>query len=123
MLVSDARLLPVFEDDSLVGVVTADAILGAVQEFLDVAVGEDVVSSDLVTVGPTDTFGQTLHTFRDHGFTHLPVVEEDTAVGILSRYDVTALTARSVDRSQGATRASGPAGRRPAPGWLRSPRG
>lgn len=101
MLASDSRLLPVFEGDALVGVVTADDVLGAVQEFLGVASVADVASTDLVTVGPDDTFGETLHTFRDHGFTHLPVVEDGSAVGILSLYDVTALTTRAVERSQG----------------------
>ena len=103
MLDGDTRLLPVFEGDDLVGVVTADDLLDAVEEFLDVATVGDVVSTDLVTVGPEDTFGKTLNTLREHRFTHLPVVDDGTAVGILSLYDVTELTARAMQKSQGGT--------------------
>jgi CBS domain-containing protein/ribosome-associated translation inhibitor RaiA len=101
MLDGDTRLLPVFEGDDLVGVVTADDLLAAVEEFLDVASVADVVTTDLVTVAPEDTFGTVLNTLREHRFTHLPVVEEGRAVGILSLYDVTELSARATDRSQG----------------------
>ena len=101
MLDGDSRLLPVFEGENLVGVVTADDLLAAVEEFLDVATVGDVVSTDLVTASPEDTFGQTLNTLREQRFTHLPVVEGDSAVGILSLYDVTELTARAIEKSQG----------------------
>ena len=101
MLDGDSRLLPVFEGENLVGVVTADDLLAAVEEFLDVATVGDVVSTDLVTASPEDTFGQTLNTLREQRFTHLPVVEGDTAIGILSLYDVTELTARAIQKSQG----------------------
>jgi CBS domain-containing protein len=101
MLDGDSRLLPVFEGDDLLGVVTADDLLEAVLEYLDVATVADVASTDLVTVGPDDTFGQTVHTLRENRFTHLPVVEDDEAVGILSLYDVTRITARAVQKSQG----------------------
>ncbi|MEF8838343.1 MAG: CBS domain-containing protein [Haloarculaceae archaeon] len=101
MLDGDSRLLPVFEGDAIVGVVTADDLLAAVEEFLDVATVGDVVTTDLVTASPEDTFGQILNTLREQRFTHLPVVDDGTAVGILSLYDVTELTARAIQKSQG----------------------
>ncbi len=101
MLDGDTRLLPVFEAERLVGVVTVDDVLAAVLPFLDAATVGDVVTTDLVTVSPDDTFGRTVHLFHEHRFTHLPVVEGDEAVGILSLYDVTDLAARAVSRSQG----------------------
>ncbi|MFC7131627.1 MULTISPECIES: CBS domain-containing protein [Salinibaculum] len=101
MIDSDSHLLPVFEGDTLLGVVTVDDILRAVQSFLDAATVAEAHTGDLVTVDPESTLGDALHVFRDHGFTHLPVVEDDTALGILSLYDLTDFTVRSVDQSKG----------------------
>jgi CBS domain-containing protein len=101
MVDGDSDLLPVFEGRELVGVVTATDVLRAVEPFLDAATVRDVFTPDLVTVAPDATFGEALHVLREQGFTHLPVVEADDAVGILSLYDVTPLTVRSVERSQG----------------------
>ena len=101
MIDGDSLVLPVFEDGELTGVVTADAVLREVQPFLDAATVADAHSDDLVTVAPGSTLGTALNRFREHRITHLPVVEDDAAVGILSLYDVTTLTARAMHRSQG----------------------
>ncbi|MBX0297339.1 CBS domain-containing protein [Haloarcula nitratireducens] len=101
MIDSDTRLLPVFDGGELVGVVTVDAILEKVQPFLDAATVAEVYTADLVTLDPASTFGEALHVFRENRITHLPVVEDGTVIGILSLYDVTALTVRSTTQSQG----------------------
>ncbi|QSG06844.1 CBS domain-containing protein [Halapricum desulfuricans] len=101
MLDSDTRLLPVFDGNELSGVVTDDGILEAVKPFLDAATVAEAYTSDLVTLGPDSTFGTALHVFRENRITHLPIVEDDTAIGILSLYDVTGLTVRSMQQSQG----------------------
>ncbi|QSG11670.1 Protein containing two CBS domains (some fused to C-terminal double-stranded RNA-binding domain of RaiA family) [Halapricum desulfuricans] len=101
MLDSDTRLLPVFDGTELSGVVTDDGILEAVKPFLDAATVAEAYTSDLVTLGPDSTFGRALHVFRENRITHLPIVEDDTAIGILSLYDLTGLTVRSMQQSQG----------------------
>jgi CBS domain-containing protein len=101
MIDSDSQLLPVFEGEKLIGVVTVDAILRKVRPFLDAATVEEACTTDLVTVEPASTVGEALHVFRENHITHLPVVEDDDAVGILSLYDVTDVTVRATDRSQG----------------------
>ncbi|WP_255150224.1 CBS domain-containing protein [Halorarius halobius] len=101
MIDSDSQLLPVFEGAQLTGVVTADDVLEAVQPFLDAATVAEAASRDLVTVPPDATLGEALNVFREHHITHLPVVEGDDAVGILSLYDVAGLTVRASSRSQG----------------------
>jgi CBS domain-containing protein len=101
MIDSDSQLLPVFEGREIVGVVTVDDVLEAVQPFLDAATVDQACSRDLVTVAPESTFGDALHRFRDHRITHLPVVEDDTAVGILSLYDVLDVTTRPASQSAG----------------------
>ncbi|AXG06389.1 CBS domain-containing protein [Haloplanus rubicundus] len=101
MIDSDAQLLPVFDGGELAGVVTVDAILEKVRPFLDAATVAEASTADLVTLDPESTFGEALHVFRENRITHLPVVEDDTAIGILSLYDVTDLTVRSAKQSQG----------------------
>ena len=101
MIESDSRLLPVFEGRTMVGVVTADDVLRRVQPFLDAATVAQAYTADLVSLSPTSTFGDALHTFREHHVTHLPVVEEGSAVGVLSLYDVAGLTVRAASKSQG----------------------
>ena len=101
MLDSDARVLPVFEGRRMAGVVTADDLLELVQPFLDAATVEDAYSRELLTVEPDSTFGEALAVFREHRITHLPVIAEDVAVGLLSLADVTEVTSRAIDRSQG----------------------
>jgi len=101
MLDSDSRLLPVFEGSTLLGVVTADAVLRKVTSFLDAATVRDAYTADLVTLDPESTFGQAINSFREHHVTHLPVVEDGSAVGIVSLYDVTDFTIRPETKSQG----------------------
>jgi CBS domain-containing protein len=101
MIDSDSQLLPVFEGRELVGVVTVDAILQKVTSFLDAATVSEAQTSDLVSVRPDSSLGDALNVLRENRITHLPVVEDDTAVGILSLYDVTELTVRAEVKSQG----------------------
>lgn len=101
MIDGDTRLLPVFEHDVLIGVVTDDAILRAVEEYLNVATVADVHSPDPVGVIPEDTFGTAVNQFREHRITHLPVLNDGQPVGILSLHDITAMTIRATEQSQG----------------------
>ncbi|QLG47697.1 CBS domain-containing protein [Natrinema halophilum] len=101
MIDSDSHVLPVFEGNELIGVVTADGILEKVEPYLDAATVSEAYTADLVSLGPASTLGEALNDFREHRITHIPVVEENTAVGILSLYDVTDFTIRSEVQSQG----------------------
>jgi CBS domain-containing protein len=101
MLDGDAQVLPVFEGQDLVGVVTVDAVLETVRPHLDAVTVGEVCTDDLVSMAPDATFGDALNTLREHRVSHLPVVEDETPVGILSLYDVTGLTVRATQQSQG----------------------
>jgi len=101
MIDSDSQLLPVFEGRDLTGVVTADAILEKVTPYLDAATVAEAHSADLITLDPDSTIGEALNRFREHRITHLPVVENDSPVGVLSLYDVTTMTVRAEVQSQG----------------------
>jgi len=101
MIDSESRLLPVFEESTLAGVVTVDDILGKVEPFLDAVTVDIAATRDLVTLDPDATFGQAIVEFRDHHITHLPVVDGDSPVGILSLYDLVGITVRSEQTRQG----------------------
>lgn len=103
MIDSDSQVLPVFDGGELTGVVTVDDILRAVEPFLDAATVAEAYTTDLVVLDPESTFGEALNVLRENRISHLPVVEEDTAVGILSLYDVGELTVRAMSQSQGGT--------------------
>lgn len=100
---SSAQLLPVFEGDAFVGVVTAADVLSAVRPYLNVLTVEDVCTHDLETVGPQTTLGEVLHAFREHHITHLPVYNDESLQGIVSVQDLLGFATREVDRSQGGS--------------------
>ncbi|MDR5674355.1 CBS domain-containing protein [Halalkaliarchaeum sp. AArc-GB] len=103
MIGSDAKTLPVLDDDRVHGVVTADAILVAVRPFLDAATVDEAYSAELVSVPPETGIGKALNTLRESGIAHLPVVGDDEVVGMLSLYDVIEFTTRGGSQSQGGS--------------------
>lgn len=105
MLDGDVRLLPVFEEQQLTGVVTADNLLDHVQEHLEAVTVGDAYSSDLVTLQPDATLGEALPEFREHRITHVPIVEDESVRGMLSLYDIVDLTTRKVETPQGGSAA------------------
>lgn len=103
MIGSDAKTLPVLDDERVYGVVTADAVLAAVRPFLDAATVDEAYSAELISVTPETGIGKALNTLRESGIAHLPVVEDDEVVGMLSLYDVIEFTTRGGSRSQGGS--------------------
>ncbi len=101
MIAGDTRLLPVVEGDAVTGVVRADDLLEHVQPYLSVLTAEDVLSTEVVSVEPGTSLGRALATFREERIEHLPVVDGDSTVGILSLYDVLEFVTRELTRSQG----------------------
>lgn len=102
MVHSDAFLLPVMDDGSIAGVVTADAIVDAVRDSFTTVDVAAVMSDELVTLSVEDTLGRAIPQFREHGIAHLPVVDTDI-VGIVSLYDLVDLRIREMTRSQGGS--------------------
>ena len=101
MIDADSQFLPVFEGRELRGVVTVDDVLGKVEPFLDAATVAEAYSADLITLSPEGSLGDAINTFREQRITHLPVVRDGAAAGVLSLYDVTDLTVRAEVKSQG----------------------
>ncbi|MFB6154402.1 MAG: CBS domain-containing protein [Haloferacaceae archaeon] len=101
MVGSNSKVLPVLRGDELEGVVTADDLLREVQSNFSVLDVRHVYTDDLVTVGPDQTVGETLHVLRDNNITHVPVVDGDELRGIVSLHDVMAFVTREMETSQG----------------------
>ena len=82
---------------------TADAVLEAVSPFLDAVTVDDAYTTKLISVSPTTTIGKALNTLREARIAHLPVIDNDELVGILSLYDVIEFTTRGGNKSQGGS--------------------
>jgi CBS domain-containing protein len=80
----------VADGERLVGVITKEAIVGAVANSRDLrslTVG-DVADQDVPTVGPETTLGDALLLMAEQGLERLPVVEDGRLLGILPREPV-----------------------------------
>ena len=88
----DAGIVPVVENDRLVGTVTdRDIAVRVVAEGRDVqsTTVRDIASTDLVTVDPQQNLDEALRLMAEHQVRRLPVVEEDgRLVGIVAQADV-----------------------------------
>ena len=89
MIESGVRQLPVFEKAKLLGFVTdEDIIHGAVtQEWGGVAV-EKIMTRAPQVIDANRSVGAVLSLFREHGVSHVPVMDEGKLVGIVSIQDV-----------------------------------
>ena len=89
MIESGIRQLPVFEDENLLGFVTDENIINAAvrQEW-----GKSKVSSVMTrapyTIDANRSVGAVLNLFREHGFSHVPVMDAGKVVGIISIRDI-----------------------------------
>jgi CBS domain-containing protein len=96
----DVGLLPVVENDRLVGTVTdRDITIRVVAQEKDPVSTSvrEIASTDLVTVDPQQDLDEALRLMAQHQVRRLPVVEEDgRLVGIVAQADV----ARDADDSK-----------------------
>ncbi|ACM59052.1 CBS domain-containing protein [Halorubrum lacusprofundi] len=103
MIGSGAKTLPVLDDDRVVGIVTGDSILEAVQSFLSAVTVADAYTEKLISAAPDTTIGKALNTLREGRIAHLPVVDDGEAVGMVSLYDIVDFTTRGGTKSQGGS--------------------
>lgn len=90
----------VMQEGELQGIFTErDALFRVVAGHVDPATTAvaDVMTGELVTIGPDDDITHALRLMRDVGFRHLPVVDSDGGiVGIVSTRDIIAATEFSI---------------------------
>ena len=89
MLENDVLHLPVFEDDSLVGVVDDERLLSSValKKFGKKKV-KKFISEDVIIVSPKDKITGVLQSFREFHISRMPVVEDGELVGIITLHDI-----------------------------------
>ena len=95
----DAGIVPVVENDRLIGTLTdRDIAVRVVAEGRDPQSTpvRDAASTDLVTVQPEQDLSEALQLMARHQVRRLPVVENDRLVGIVAQADV----ARESDEQQ-----------------------
>jgi len=87
--------LAVLDEGELVGVISEADLVTAVAEeaSLDVTAVDEYMTEGAITVLPEDDAGIAARRMLEHGIGHLPVVEGETAVGMLSRGDLLAVGA------------------------------
>ena len=91
---------PVMDDDRLVGLVTLTDAQKIDPVERDAYVVEDVMSTDLETIGPDAEAMDALNRMQQEGIGRLLVVENADLVGIISRTDL--MTALDIIRSSGS---------------------
>ena len=95
---NDFNMLPVIKDGRLVGVVTKlDLLRAFVVErkftkatYLNILVDkvDDVMSSNIVSIGPNDSIRQAVEYMVENKIRSMPVLDGDNLVGIISRGDL-----------------------------------
>jgi CBS domain-containing protein/ribosome-associated translation inhibitor RaiA len=98
---SNAKIAPVFEGDSLWGVVTEDAILEAVLDNLDTLTVGDIYTEDVISVTEDTNIGRVINLLREHGISRLPVLDEDGHItGMVTTHDIAEFAVRDMERQQ-----------------------
>jgi len=98
---SGAKIAPVFEGDTLWGVVTEDAILEAVLDNLDTLDVADIYTEEVITVSENEHIGRCVNLLREHGVSRLPVVDEGgSLVGMVTTHDIADFAVRDMERQQ-----------------------
>jgi acetoin utilization protein AcuB len=103
--------LPVLEDGRLVGIVTETNLVSAFRDLcrdpahadeLERPV-EEVMQSLVVTLGPEDSLDQAVHCCKDWRIRHIPVLEGEDLVGIVSDRDIRLSIGRALVEDARAT--------------------
>jgi CBS domain-containing protein len=89
MIEGGVRQLPVFEKNQLVGFVTdEDIIHGAVTQEWGGTRVESIMTKAPQVIEANRSVGAVLSLFREHGVSHVPVMDQGKVTGIISIHDV-----------------------------------
>jgi CBS domain-containing protein len=85
--------LAVVDEGVLVGVISeADLVIAIAEEVpLELTTVDSFMTADAITVTPGDDAGIAARRMVENGIGHLPVIERDSAVGMVSKGDLLAV--------------------------------
>jgi CBS domain-containing protein len=85
--------LAVLDEEILVGVISeADLVTAIAEEApLELTTVDEFMTADAITVTPGDDAGIAARRMVENGIGHLPVIERDSAIGMVSKGDLLAL--------------------------------
>lgn len=101
----DLKIIPIFEDDQLHGIVRINDVLDAViNEDTDIT-AKDLMSTSLVSVDPEESIKQIMGKLRNHKITRMPIVDHTgKPQGIISVYDIVRKFHKPQDKQDGSER-------------------
>jgi CBS domain-containing protein/ribosome-associated translation inhibitor RaiA len=95
------RIVPVFEDEQLWGVVTTNDILEGVLANLDALDVSDIYTEQVITVTEETNVGRAINLLREHDVSRLPVLDGgDRLVGMVTTHDIADFAVRDMERQQ-----------------------
>jgi CBS domain-containing protein len=106
MAAEDIGSLIVTKSDVLAGMVTRREIVGAQllsDEAYHALVLSDVMTTPVITIGPEADLGQVIALMNQTGERHVPVVEGEAIIGIITATDVIRVLATMKGIADGAT--------------------
>ncbi|MFB6254509.1 MAG: CBS domain-containing protein [Halobacteriaceae archaeon] len=102
----NTKVGPVFEGESLWGIITDDAILEAVLDNLDALSVGDIYTEDPITIQEDETIGRIVNLMREHGISRLPVENENGYLtGVVTTHDIVDVVVRDMDKATTGDRA------------------
>ena len=98
---SGAKIAPVFEGDTLWGIVSEEAILEAVLDNLETLDVADIYTAEVVTVTEDTQVGRCINMLRENSISRLPVVGDDGQLsGMVTTHDIADFAVRDMERQQ-----------------------
>jgi CBS domain-containing protein len=94
--------LAVLDDGVLVGVISEADLVSAIAEeaSLELTSVDEFMTEDAITITLADDAGVAARRMVENGIGHLPVVERDSAIGMVSKGDLLAVGAVASPREQ-----------------------
>ncbi len=94
-----SKVAPIFEGETVWGIIDEDMILDGVLDNLDALTVEQIYSENPVTIPEDATLGRVINLMREHSVSRLPVVNDDGFLtGMVTTHDIVDFVTRNEDK-------------------------